>query len=1655
MKKMTRRILSMTAAAAIGCSAALSSGFPAALAAETRGTAASDELVSVIVKLSGDGLLTGQEAAVQGTDYLDTAAAASKEASLAQISSAAEAEIRSMYPDLKIDYRYDLLMNGFSCDLPESLIDRVRSCQWVSDVQESKTRVVVKPQLYDATGLGETGYFGETTGYYGEGEVIAVLDTEFDVTHRMFAPIDDKENKLSKQDIAEIAASGALNANVDPDKVYISSKLPYVFDYADDTPYEVTDKAHYHGTHVAGIAAGNPTTNSEGEELAGIASDAQIVMMKVFTDLVVDEASGTVANTVEDNVLIAALEDAAKLKADVINLSLGGPEPSFDDIVSADVISSLNNAGIMVVSAAGNYSNNYIEQGKYYDMDTAVPDTETVVAPSVIKDAFCVASANNSVLRENCLLVDGLDDEIPFSDSGADTMFDVLGDGEFEYVYCGFGRPEDFEGKEVAGKIALIDRGEIFFSDKAQNALDAGAIAMIVCNNADEEHLISMILDDVVFPSVFISLNDGEKLKNAESRKVHIDSTRTLLTPLDGGISEFSSFGPTEKLTIKPEISGIGGSVTSAGYGDKLKVMEGTSMATPYISGCVAIFDQYLRKNGIELSGAEKTRYIRNLMMNSAVLFSNGDVYESPRRQGAGLVNMKNVLNDRVILTGESGLAKVELMDKLTDKLSFNVDITNISDKPVEFKEAKLVLTAEDGGQLEDDMSGQLTICGASNISVDADLSSLLKTEAGESRKVTVNAQLNPDELAYHGSLFPNGFFVEGYLLLSGAENCCDISIPVMGFYGDWADVPIFHYGTKYFPPYSVFSVNGQQTYDSSMSFSGFLEAAYQLLDRLPEEDAMAIFTDPSQLMAYMDEEFMAAMGSLFRDDVVISPDGDGMSDTAGLYFTLLRSAHVSGIKIYNSKNELVSESEGAWLPAHAPSTGGIDDDLSDLPEGEYTAVVEGYVDFDGADKKPQTYTFPIVIDKTAPGLDVKAREEKGRKLIDITATDDNIDAVYVMGKGSGGIAGEYSPEDEPLMELYGAMAGVPSLLVCDGDPDNKVVSDSILMGALMGTEDQFNAGLIASYDHSDIIPAYRYCDEDGNIKVTYDVTDFEDYVVSAMDRGFNVTEKRAEDDAPPTLKTGLWWAKTQNGDVYYNFWDANSGNIRYQSGAPESDFSVSTEGDRITMEIITNGETEQRSGTVAFTDKNSATVTWDDGSAESWTFKSYSGFAAFDFSSTPEIEEMVMEYHNENSSKKAVSAEVTYGEDGLAEVTLLDKSGKKIAVYKNFDRFTNTATSPAGEEVKFSYLKKCIYRVHMNPESDTNHYYVQYDDGKVIVASAEKGILHEYTAEYTDGNMILNKGKEDELILSITRYSNTDAMVTYPDGRQYYVGYAQEIESDDFKVYTTSELEKMAADYCERVRAERPELVSASFLEDGIYLMQFSDGQGVAADPLNAWSNDQGGNYFFLTELPEINDLFTPGLWTCTTEGKMMYYSIDGNGNIKVTDPEDGSESEMQYKWTGVKAVELTDSGVTEKAIAAPVSEQEMALVRPGEVTDMLKFVRTESSEGTEFYSDKELKEMAAKDRSDKTGDSAIAVEAVDSGDGTVTIKFSDGYEYTIDRFTGTGTDADGNEVDLPQTGNNNMSSAAAAAGAGMMVLLGSAAVLCSGRLRRRKENA
>ena len=118
-----------------------------------------------------------------------------------------------------------------------------------------------------------------------------------------------------------------------------------------------------------------------------------------------------------------------------------------------------------------------------------------------------------------------------------------------------------------------------------------------------------------------------------------------------------------------------------------------------------------------------------------------------------------------------------------------------------------------------------------------------------------------------------------------------------------------------------------------------------------------------------------------------------------------------------------------------------------------------------------------------------------------------------------------------------------------------------------------------------------------------------------------------------------------------------------------------------------------------------------------------------------------------------------------------------------------------------------------------------------------------------------------------------------------------------------------------------------------------------------------------------------------------------------------------------------------------------------------MLTYVGEKTIDQIKCYSDKQLADMAAADRSKKAGKNVKVSNTASSADGTVVIDLDDGSEYKIDRFTGTGTDERGNAVDLPQTGMNSLGLAAAKAVAGILIFLGAAAMYVSGVFRRKKD--
>jgi aminopeptidase YwaD len=94
---------------------------------------------------------------------------------------------------------------------------------------------------------------------------------------------------------------------------------------------------------------------------------------------------------------------------------------------------------------------------------------------------------------------------------------------EAEVVTAGLGRPEDFTGRSVEGKIALIERGEIFFSAKVANAAAAGASAVVLYNNQPGPPTVGTLLNASRIPAVIVSQEEGRGLlRRLESGAVRL-----------------------------------------------------------------------------------------------------------------------------------------------------------------------------------------------------------------------------------------------------------------------------------------------------------------------------------------------------------------------------------------------------------------------------------------------------------------------------------------------------------------------------------------------------------------------------------------------------------------------------------------------------------------------------------------------------------------------------------------------------------------------------------------------------------------------------------------------------------------------------------------------------------------------------------------------------------------------------------------------------------------------------------------------------------------------------------------------------------------------------------------------------------------------------
>jgi uncharacterized repeat protein (TIGR01451 family) len=698
-----------------------------------------DGRVQVMVELEDPPAAVVFAAAMRGTPPSDKRAlAVAGAASKAQVQKikAAQDGVAAVLAAAPIGarelYRVTKALNGIAVAVaPENLgaIARIRGVKRVLPIlaehptSSQSVPFIGAPQVWANT-------IGLPAGADGTGVKIGIIDTGIDYLHGDFG---------GSGLLAAYQAESTTTANFTTAGSFPTAKVVGGTDFAGDAytglnapvPDANPMDCNGHGSHVAGTAAGfgvtaagatftgpydgNNSTYAPLRIVPGSAPKALLYALRVFgcagstglTTLAIDWAM----DPNDDGDLSDHL--------DVINMSLGS---DFGSAINASSVASDNAAlaGVIVAISAGNAGDTFFIHGAPGVATRAISAAASldggepapivqVNAPAGIAGNYLAASAQFGP---------------PLTPSGTPP-------GPHNVVIAldpanGAG-PSTTDGcsaltnaAAVNGNIALIDRGTCGFIVKVKNAQNAGAVAVIIADNAPGSPPAGLGGTDptITIPSVRVTLADGNKLK-ANIATLNV----TLLGPAGGDtLASFSSRGPRRifgsPLRLKPDIAAPGLNITSvqtghtcmvaagctgvsdpSGFqaGNQALVISGTSMASPHVAGVMAL----LRQLHPDWSVEELKALVMNYAIHDLTLFPGATPPRfGPSRIGAGRVDPATAALGSVVAMNadDAGLVsvtfppevvgastqtkKIRLVNKGLTPQTFDLAFDNVVDSP-------------------------------------------------------------------------------------------------------------------------------------------------------------------------------------------------------------------------------------------------------------------------------------------------------------------------------------------------------------------------------------------------------------------------------------------------------------------------------------------------------------------------------------------------------------------------------------------------------------------------------------------------------------------------------------------------------------------------------------------------------------------------------------------------------------------------------------------------------------------------------------------------------------------------------------------------------------------------------------------------------------
>jgi subtilisin family serine protease len=642
----SRSALPLLVAPAIG--ALLLTGLPAAPPA-----AAAGETVSVIIELDSPSaearVGTAEVAEFRAADPTERRAQdaflATYDAAVAEVAATQDAfaEVASAAGiGLGDPEPVTGLLNAVVTEVAEEDLAALRSTPGVARVTVDRTVRALTAESVPSTGAPEVWdrSTADGTALRGAGVTIAVIDTGIDYS------LDD------------------LGGGFGPDFRVVDG-----WDFANDDDDPMDD--HMHGTHVAGVIAGDGSSH-----ITGMAPEATLTAWKALGA----DGSGELSD------VLLALEAAVDLRgehpASVVNMSLGATGDGTDPLGLAATAAS--EAGTVVVAAAGNSG----------------PDEQTVGTPAAAEGVIAVGAITSGI-REATMTLDGIDAEPlrtwrhPLSANPAEPF-------TARVVDVGDGFPEDYDAAgDVTGAIVAYrgatppGLGSIIGFDLAQAQLaeERGASGALVYTpqptdpvdgDGSEGPISPFDADPTAQSPDALAAFDLRRETMVMTSTTSADYQRWRDAVLAGDVTAtigsvdasdrlavFSSRGPADGMTLKPEIVAPGVEILSTipaslGVEGDAYRLSGTSMAAPHVAGAAALLREALPD--------EHGSSIRSRLIGGTRDLAGGLSEMSPALQGSGALDVPSALDQPVTASPDTvsfGLAPLDDVTTQSEQVVF------------------------------------------------------------------------------------------------------------------------------------------------------------------------------------------------------------------------------------------------------------------------------------------------------------------------------------------------------------------------------------------------------------------------------------------------------------------------------------------------------------------------------------------------------------------------------------------------------------------------------------------------------------------------------------------------------------------------------------------------------------------------------------------------------------------------------------------------------------------------------------------------------------------------------------------------------------------------------------------------------------------------